>query len=148
MKEAARRIHIRMHRAASFQALPSLCCRFEGVKESNREALKIFDIARYQGKTVCQRGRSNPRVILRRFIRYMKPCTIISYSPVNNKSSFLKFLSNCRAPFTQIRSLCRIFTLHGEYSTLQLHQGHDANIERPIGVNTKPRFKYRVSLTA
>ena len=132
MKEAAWRIHIRMHRAASFQALPSLCCRFEGVKESNREALKIFDIARYQGKTVCQRGRSNPRVILRRFIRYMKPCTIISYSPVNNKSSFLKFLSNCRAPFTQIRSLCRILTLHGEHSTLQLHQGHDANIERLV----------------
>ena len=112
------------------------------------QTLKIFDIARYKGKAVCQRGRSNPGVILRRFIRYMKPCTIISYTPVNNKSSFLKFLSNCRAPFTQIRSLCRIFTLHGEYSTLQLHQGHDANIERPIGVNTKPRFKDRVSFTS
>ena len=93
------------------------------------QTLKIFDIARYKGKTVCQRGRSNPRVILRRFIRHVKPCTTISYSSVNNKSSFLKFLSNCRAPFTQVCSLCWIFTFHGEYSTLQLHQGHDANIE-------------------
>ena len=113
MKEAAWRI-----RAASFQALPSLCCRFEGVKESNREALKIFDIARYQGKTVCQRGRSNPCVILRRFIRHVKPCTTISYSSVNDKSSFLKFLSNCQKPLTQISTLYRIFTLHSKHTAL------------------------------
>ena len=59
------------------------------------QTLEIFDIARYQGKTVCQCGRSNPRVILRRFIRHMKPCTTISYSSVNHKSPFLKFLSDC-----------------------------------------------------
>ena len=112
------------------------------------QTLEIFYITCYESKTMGQSSCSNPGIVLRRFIRYMKPCTIISYSPVNNKSSFLKFLSNCRAPFTQIRSLCRIFTLHGEYSTLQLHQGHDANIERPIGVNTKPRFKDRVSFTS
>ena len=148
MREAARRIHIRMHRAASFQALPSLCCRFEGVKESNREALKIFDIARYESKTMGQSSCSNPCIILRGFVWYVKPCATISYSSVNDKSSFLKFLSDCRKPLTQICALCRIFTLHGEYSTLQLHQGHDANIERSIGVNTKPRFKDRVSFSA
>ena len=112
------------------------------------QTLKIFDIARYKGKTVRQRGRSNPGIVLRCFIRHMKPSATISYSPVNNKSSFLKFLSNRRAPFTQVCSLCWIFTFHGEYSTLQLHQGHDANIERPIGVNTKPRFKDGVSFTS
>lgn len=112
------------------------------------QTLKIFDIARYESKTMSQSSCSDPCVVLRRFIRHVKPCTTISYSSVNDKSSFLKFLSNCQKPLTQISTLYRIFTLHGEYSTLQLHQGHDANIERPIGVNTKPRFKYRVSLTA
>ena len=59
------------------------------------QTLKIFDIARYKGKAVCQRGRSNPGVILRRFIRHVKSSATISYSPVNNKSPFLKFLSDC-----------------------------------------------------
>ena len=43
------------------------------------------------GQSSC----SNPGVILGRFIRYMKPCTTISYSSVNHKSPFLKFLSDC-----------------------------------------------------
>ena len=79
-----------------------------------------------------QSGCSNPGVILGRFIRHMKSCATISYSSVDNKSPFLKFLSDCQKPFTQICTLCRILTLHGEHSTLQLHQGHDANIERLV----------------
>ena len=116
MKEAARRIHIRMHQAAPSQALPSLYCGFEGVEESNREALKIFDVARYESKAMYQRGRSNPGIVLRRFIRHVKSSATISYSPVNNKSSLLKFLSNCQKPLAQISALCRIFSLHSKHT--------------------------------
>ena len=105
-----------MHRAASSQALPSLYCGFEGVEESNREALKIFDVARYESKAMHQRGRSNPGIVLRRFIRHVKSSATISYSPVNNKSSLLKFLSNCQKPLAQISALCRVFTLHSKHT--------------------------------
>ncbi len=80
------------------------------------QTLKIFDIARYQGKTVCQRGRSNPGIVLRRFIRHVKSSATISYGSVNNKSSFLKFLANCRKPLTQISALCRILTLFSKHT--------------------------------
>ena len=112
------------------------------------QTLEIFYITCYESKTMSQSSCSNPSIIFRSFVWYMKPSATISYSSVDNKSPFLKFLSDCQKPFTQICTLCRILTLHGEYSTLQLHQGHDANIERPIGVNTKPRFKDGVSFTS
>ncbi len=116
MQETAQRIHIRMHRAAPSRALPPLYCRFEGVEESNREALKIFDVARYKGKAVYQRGCCNPCVVLRRFIRHVKSSATISYGSVNNKSSFLKFLTNCRKPLTQISALYRILTLFSKHT--------------------------------
>ena len=43
------------------------------------------------GQSAC----SKPGVILWRFIRHMKSCATISYSSVDNKSPFLKFLSDC-----------------------------------------------------
>lgn len=96
MQEAARRIHKQdAPGGLLLQALPPLCCGFEGVEESNREALKIFNVARYKGKAMCQRGRSNPGVILGCFIRHVKSCATFSYSSVNHKSPFLKFLSDC-----------------------------------------------------
>ena len=82
------------------------------------QTLKIFDIARYESKTMGQSSCSNPCVVLRRFIRHVKPCTTISYSSVNDKSSFLKFLSNCQKPLTQISTLYRIFTLHSKHTAL------------------------------
>ena len=106
----------RMHRASPSQALPSLYCGFEGVEESNREALKIFDVARYESKTMSQSSCSNPGIVLRRFIRHVKSSATISYSPVNNKSSLLKFLSNCQKPLAQISALCRGFTLHSKHT--------------------------------
>ncbi len=93
------------------------------------QTLEIFYVTCYESKTMCQSSCSNPGIVLGRFIRHMKPCATISYSSVNNKSPFLKFLSDCRKPLTQIFTLHRIFTLLGEHSTLQLHQGHDTNIE-------------------
>lgn len=42
-----------------------------------------------------QSGCSNPGVIFRSFVWYMKSCATISYSSVDNKSPFLKFLSDC-----------------------------------------------------
>ena len=77
------------------QALPSLCCRFKGVQELNMQTLEIFYITCYESKTVGQSSCSNPCIILRSFIRHVKSSATISYGPVNNKSSFLKFLSDC-----------------------------------------------------
>ena len=82
------------------------------------QTLKIFDIARYESKTMSQSSCSDPCVVLRRFIQHVKPCATISYSSVNDKSSFLKFLSNCQKPLTQISTLYRIFTLHSKHTAL------------------------------
>ena len=93
------------------------------------QTLEIFYVTCYESKTMGQSSCSNPGIIFRSFVWYMKSCATFSYSSVNHKSPFLKFLSDCRKPLTQIFTLHRIFTLLGEHSTLQLHQGHDTNIE-------------------
>ena len=72
----------------------TLGCRFEGVQEPNMQTLEIFYVTCYESKTMCQSSCSNPGIVLGRFIRHMKPCATISYSSVNNKSPFLKFLSD------------------------------------------------------
>ena len=58
------------------------------------QTLEIFYITCYESKTMGQSSCSNPGIVLGRFIRHMKPCATISYSSVNNKSPFLKFLSD------------------------------------------------------
>ena len=67
----------------------------KGVQEPNIQPLEIFYVTCYESKTMGQSGCSNPGVIFRSFVWYMKPCTTISYSSVDNKSPFLKFLSDC-----------------------------------------------------
>ena len=84
-----------MHRAASYGTSAILGCRLKGVQESDRKALEIFYITCYESKTMTQSSCSNPSIIFRSFVWYMKPCTTISYSSVNHKSPFLKFLSDC-----------------------------------------------------
>ena len=59
------------------------------------QTLEIFYITCYESKTMGQSSCSNPGVILGCFIRHVKSCATFSYSSVNHKSPFLKFLSDC-----------------------------------------------------
>lgn len=95
VQEAARRIHKQEAPGGFLWDFTILGCRFKGVQEPNMQTLEIFYITCYESKTMGQSSCSNPGIVLRRFIRHVKYSATISYSPVNNKSPFLKFLSDC-----------------------------------------------------